>query len=727
MENYYKIYKELKMNRILLIVVSIAVMLNFAITTQPLKAQVFDEYGVTTVVRGFPYAELTTATDGKVTVNADLFRLPPMTPGETGVRARDDGFYKVSLPFPYEFNGEVYNDIWICVNGYIVFLPPTEQLPTSLIPKHGTFDFANFFFYYNASYPKNIVAPYMGDHFYRSGDDNVGPGEKYLQSQISYGSTDIDGDGDADVFTVQWKDLNINYDDPDSPVDYQGIKSSVGNFQVKLYKSEDVFSKQGNIEFCYGQVGGKHPLNPTTDTRVITRGAAIGLKGNSGSDGEKADFLNGLYFVRSWNEDDARNYVKDSSKSTVVTSVLWQPSGGSDHRVVHYALGRNQKEEYWGDGDVNLSQLEGQKHANMPQSRFVTVTDARDILRSIVTRMPLPKERRREAYHGDVNHNGRYIMYHDLTWYGWNAAGTSRQFKDTIFKKLLSWKNEYYGDSVGFILHDVYTPDDPATPLVNEARWDLKAIPSGVNSLAQIFFEASEYDAALIMHYIGGRIPHLPYLPDSIMSHGKITENGKVADRIALGTVVSLGENLYKIPVYLNGYFNGPLAVRASVNGSIENVTTTSDITAAYDNDMLVLAGTDEFTSETPICFVTVKTSDNVLKLSEIRFNDNERPSLSTNLVSVEDGQDVEIMSQNVPNPFTENTVISINLVQDGNYTLRIYDALGNVVRTWDNVNSGAVAWDGRDDSGNKLSQGVYVYRLTGDNLSVSKKLVLSK
>jgi hypothetical protein len=725
MENYYKIYKELKMNRILLIAVSIAVLLNLTITTQPLKAQVYDEYGITTVIRGVPYAELTTS-DNKVVVSANLFRLPPMTPGETGVRARDDGFYKVNLPFPYEYNGEVYNEIWICVNGYIVFLPPTEQLPTSLVPKHQTFDFYKYFFYYNASYPKNIVAPFMGDHFYRSGDDNSAPGEKYLESEISYGSTDLNGDGTKDVFTVQWKNLNINYDDPLSGVDYVGIKSSVGNFQVKLYRSDDVFSKQGNIEFCYGTVGGKHPLFPTADDRIITKNAAIGVKGNSGSDGGFADFLNGLYNARQWNVDDMNNYDKNMSKSILTVSDVWPPSGGTDYRIIHYALGRNQAEDFWGDGDVNLSKLEGQKHANMPQSRYVTVSDARDILRSIVTRMPLPKERRREAYHGDVNHNGRYIFYRDMNWWGWNAAGTTRQYKDTTFKKLLYWKNDYYGDSVGYILHDIYTPASAGPPPVPE-KWEVKVIPSGVNSLSQIYFEATEYDAALIMHYIGCRIPHLPYLPDSIPTHGKITENGRIADGITLGSVVNVGENLYQIPVYLNGYLSGPLAVKASVNGTVENISTASDVTAMHENDMLVIAGSDEFTPESPICFVTVRTDDKVLKLSEIRFNDVEKPAVSAELVSVEGNNGAEILAQNVPNPFTENTVISVNLVDNGNYTLRIYDALGNVVRTWENVTSGAIVWDGRDDSGFKVNQGVYVYRLTGDNLSVSKKLVISR
>lgn len=719
------------MNRILLIAVSIAVLLNIAITTQPLKAQVFDEYGVTTVVRGMPYTELGSA-DNKDVIPASSFRLPPMTPGETGVRARDDGFYEVELPFPYEYNGEVYNSIWICVNGYIVFLPPSEQLPTSLIPKHGTFNFANFFFYYNASYPKNIVAPFMGDHFYRDGSDNTAPGERYMLSEISHGSTDLDGDGDADVFTVQWKNLNINYDEFDGPnagVDYYGIKSSVGNFQVKLYKSEDVFSKQGNIDFCYGQVGGKNPTNPTTDTRVITNGAVIGLKGNSGQDGQLADFLNGLYFVRDWVPDDMDDYDKNTALSILTTTTDWQPSGGSDQRVVYLALGRNQKEEYWGDGDVNLSQLEGQKHGNMNQSRFVTVTDARNIMRSIVTRMPLPKERRREAYHGDVNHNGRYIFYNDVSWNGWNTAGTARVYpKDTIFKKLLNWKNDYYGDSVGYILHDVWTPDDPLTVGIDESRWDYDVvIPSGVNSLAQIFFEASEWDAALILHYIAGRVPHLPYLPDSVMSHGKLTENGKIADGINIGEVTSMGENTYQVPVYLNGYLSGPMSLRVSMNGTIENVSTTNDISIAYESDMLAIIGTDEFNPESPVCYVTLKTEDKSLNLSEIRFNDVEKPSFKAGLPSTEESTESEILSITGPNPFVDNAEVWVNLIQDGNYTLKVYDALGNAVKTWNNVVTGPYKWDGKDDQGNKLGAGMYIYRLTGDNISVSKKLVLSR
>jgi len=82
---------------------------------------------------------------------------------------------------------------------------------------------------------------------------------------------------------------------------------------------------------------------------------------------------------------------------------------------------------------------------------------------------------------------------------------------------------------------------------------------------------------------------------------------------------------------------------------------------------------------------------------------------------------------QNIPNPFTESTVITVNLVQDGNYTLNIYDAMGNVVRTFNNITSGDLQWNGLDNEGNPVAQGVYLYRLTGDNLSLSKKMVLNR
>jgi len=268
----------------------------------------------------------------------------------------------------------------------------------------------------------------------------------------------------------------------------------------------------------------------------------------------------------------------------------------------------------------------------MSQPRFVTVSDARDIIRAIVTRIPLPKERRREAYHGDVNHNGRYILYNDKNWFGWNTDGTARDVypKDTIFKKKLWWRNEYYGDSINYIIHDVWVPDDPSTPLIDESHWLIdQVIPSQVSSISQIFFEATEYDAALILHYMGGRLTRLPWLLDTVPRYGKLLDDELYASGIELGKITDIGNNTFKVPVYLNGKNTGPLSIKMKLNGTVLSSTSNFDLLTSYQNDMFVLAGTGEYSNQSPVCYLTIQTDENQLNISELRFNDRELPSIN--------------------------------------------------------------------------------------------------
>jgi hypothetical protein len=231
----------------------------------------------------------------------------------------------------------------------------------------------------------------------------------------------------------------------------------------------------------------------------------------------------------------------------------------------------------------------------------------------------------------------------------------------------------------------------------------------------------------MILHYIGGRITRLPYLIDSFPQYGKLIPNELYANGIETGSASALGNNTYKIPVYLNGSLNGPLAVKASFNGNLINATGSENVSANYQNDMLVLAGTGEFDSKTPICFVTVETDEKVLNVSEIRFNDRELPAINLQLTTVDETENSQLLLQNRPNPFTESTLISVNLLQEGNYSLKIYDSMGNLVKTFNDVKPGKIEWNGTDNNNNPVAQGVYVYRLTGDNLSVSKKMIISK
>jgi flagellar hook assembly protein FlgD len=61
--------------------------------------------------------------------------------------------------------------------------------------------------------------------------------------------------------------------------------------------------------------------------------------------------------------------------------------------------------------------------------------------------------------------------------------------------------------------------------------------------------------------------------------------------------------------------------------------------------------------------------------------------------------------------------------------TLRVYDVSGRLVRTLihGTVPAGrnTVAWDGRDGEGQRLSSGVYFYRLETADRSLTKKSLL--
>ena len=85
----------------------------------------------------------------------------------------------------------------------------------------------------------------------------------------------------------------------------------------------------------------------------------------------------------------------------------------------------------------------------------------------------------------------------------------------------------------------------------------------------------------------------------------------------------------------------------------------------------------------------------------------------------------------NYPNPFNPETYIEYTLPADCQVTLAVYNILGQKVRTLINEHQSAgiksVRWDGKDDSGNQVSAGVYFYSIKADNFTQTKKMVLLK
>jgi hypothetical protein len=89
------------------------------------------------------------------------------------------------------------------------------------------------------------------------------------------------------------------------------------------------------------------------------------------------------------------------------------------------------------------------------------------------------------------------------------------------------------------------------------------------------------------------------------------------------------------------------------------------------------------------------------------------------------------ILFQNFPNPFNPFTNIRYHLSNPSRVVLKIYNTLGQEIRTLvNNTQIGGnktVIWDGKDNDGYRVNSGIYIYRIQVNNIIRSKKMLLLK
>lgn len=83
-------------------------------------------------------------------------------------------------------------------------------------------------------------------------------------------------------------------------------------------------------------------------------------------------------------------------------------------------------------------------------------------------------------------------------------------------------------------------------------------------------------------------------------------------------------------------------------------------------------------------------------------------------------------LRQNFPNPFNPATTIQYSIPQNGFVTLKVYDILGNEVAILVNEEKPTGTYEVKFD-GNKLSNGIYFYRLQMGKSVLVKNLILLK
>ncbi len=132
-----------------------------------------------------------------------------------------------------------------------------------------------------------------------------------------------------------------------------------------------------------------------------------------------------------------------------------------------------------------------------------------------------------------------------------------------------------------------------------------------------------------------------------------------------------------------------------------------------YDADHPALAGHDL----TPGATMTGDTPD-YWTPQDLSVNDKQQP------IKQDDR-----LNQNYPNPFTNGTSIEFEISESAQVKVVIYDFTGNQVKSLYNkyctTGKYTLNWNGTNDSGMRMSGGMYFYILTADDQVLTKKMIL--
>jgi hypothetical protein len=126
-------------------------------------------------------------------------------------------------------------------------------------------------------------------------------------------------------------------------------------------------------------------------------------------------------------------------------------------------------------------------------------------------------------------------------------------------------------------------------------------------------------------------------------------------------------------------------------------------------------------------------------RLSVVDFGGNESNfSPEVAVVVTSTGKDIAsavpkdfVMDQNYPNPFNPSTKIQFGLPVNSDVRLSIYNLNGALVRSLFNGRFAAgyhtVTWDGRDENGQVVGAGAYLYRLETSSMNATRKMIFIK
>jgi hypothetical protein len=286
----------------------------------------------------------------------------------------------------------------------------------------------------------------------------------------------------------------------------------------------------------------------------------------------------------------------------------------------------------------------------------------------------------------------------------------------------------------------------------------------------------SAYDAALILQYVVGLIDHFP-----------VEDMQAATQAIPTSYTISLPElsvqqgTRFQLPIMIQAFHeDNPLAPfskgEAEQSEAVHEVTVERSeqshpgvlagaITLKYDAAVIkavdVLApksingiwrASIEHEGEVRLAFASSQPIENSGRMFIVEF-DSSRQAIETPVV-IDNVQIAEalgikrvdglitilpsktVLMQNYPNPFNPETWIPYRLAADARVEITIYNSQGQLIRAFNLSNQvagsyltkdKAVYWDGRNDTGELVSSGIYFYHLRAGDFNATKKMIFLK
>jgi hypothetical protein len=120
-------------------------------------------------------------------------------------------------------------------------------------------------------------------------------------------------------------------------------------------------------------------------------------------------------------------------------------------------------------------------------------------------------------------------------------------------------------------------------------------------------------------------------------------------------------------------------------------------------------------------------TGEGTIELVDVQLSDTHGALLSTTTAKAVVPTEYALL-QNYPNPFNAGTVIGFDLKEASEWTVAIYNVLGQTVRTFGGTADASnvrLTWDGRDREGSEVASGVYFYRVITPKWNATRKMTL--